>query len=574
LAKAGIYLENKEGGSNICCKYPENFTLLTNQKKMSFDKKEYSLLTEAHKVSKEKNPDWVGQYKTEKNMVRLGGVINPLTKVMGEHHIRMIDEILSAKLGFGSFELYERFDGDEKVRDGIKETFLQDPNKNPRLDYPKLNPDELEKMDWEINRFQAGIAKYEQSDDIIKELYAGKLQEKKLGVSLLKASYRAATATDELTKQRAMAEFKEISEKIYGRPKQDIFDDVLDKMKEEIGAHIKSLEEKLNKAGEAQDSKEIKKIEKKLAKSQEAAGRFNKSVENRRSPEEKKNFLPDETSYNQAVNYIEAKLKPIVSEVGLLKQVSKLPEEERKARKFSPEEVRMIFEEVLKALEIKGWKVEYTKKGTVSVNQKEKKIMLSHTKVKKTEQGEEEMTIYRDYPQVLNLVAHEILTHLVRREQGEKGQISLLGLGVGEYEGIEEGIATALGAAASKDYEEYKNLSGGQYYLAIGLAYGLDGGPKRDFKGVYRIMEDYYLARGKKVDHAYNNCVRIFRGTTCDQPGVTFNKELIYREGNIAAWELMKCPELHTYFAKGKFNPQTEQKLVAFLKKLEIQEVA
>jgi hypothetical protein len=110
-------------------------------------------------------------------------------------------------------------------------------------------------------------------------------------------------------------------------------------------------------------------------------------------------------------------------------------------------------------------------------------------------------------------------------------------------------------------------------YLAIGLAYGLDGKP-RDFRQVYSIIENYFylkkLTSGKTVEEAkkgaqtsaWNRTVRTFRGTDCKTPEVCFTKDMVYREGNIAVWDILKTkPEEFLKFSLGKYDPANKRHL-------------
>ncbi len=99
------------------------------------------------------------------------------------------------------------------------------------------------------------------------------------------------------------------------------------------------------------------------------------------------------------------------------------------------------------------------------------------------------------------------------------------------------------------------------------MAYGLDGHP-RDFRQVFEILKKYFYFKNlisqktpeEAIQLAKNNaweiCVRTFRGTTCHSPGVCFSKDIIYREGNIGVWDVIReNPEELTRFSVGKYNP-------------------
>lgn len=139
------------------------------------------------------------------------------------------------------------------------------------------------------------------------------------------------------------------------------------------------------------------------------------------------------------------------------------------------------------------------------------------------------------------LLIHENGVHVERRRQGDaSGDVLLGGTGLAGYLDAEEGLAKILEQAISGKASD----SGVQYYIALGLARGLDGTP-RDFRDVYeleyrrRIIKEYE-DRGvvdekrpqKLKELAYNTCVRIFRGTPCDIPGMVYTKDQAYFMGN------------------------------------------
>ena len=128
----------------------------------------------------------------------------------------------------------------------------------------------------------------------------------------------------------------------------------------------------------------------------------------------------------------------------------------------------------------------------------------------------------------------------------------------------EEGIAT---------YEEQKiegtnNFSGFDGHFAISLALGVDG-KNRSFREVFEILKDFYFIRSKKEkkealksaeESAWNRCVRTFRGTTCKTPGACLTRDIVYREGNIGVWNVIRNnPEEEKRFSVGKYDPSNSR---------------
>jgi hypothetical protein len=215
---------------------------------------------------------------------------------------------------------------------------------------------------------------------------------------------------------------------------------------------------------------------------------------------------------------------------------------------YGAEEIKETFEGALERYRISGWDIMVVDKGTaVSVSQENKKVSIPTERKMKEKQ-------------LLALIEHEIGTHVLRRENGERTKLKLLGLGLDRYLKGEEGIAT---------HEEQKIVGASEFagfdgHLAISLAMGMDG-KKRDFRKVYEILKDYYFINSKKEESAamtyaentaWNRCIRTFRGTTCNTPGVCLTRDIVYREGNIGVWNVIKNnPEEVNRFTVGKYDP-------------------
>ncbi|MFA5926110.1 MAG: tyrosine/phenylalanine carboxypeptidase domain-containing protein [Parcubacteria group bacterium] len=231
---------------------------------------------------------------------------------------------------------------------------------------------------------------------------------------------------------------------------------------------------------------------------------------------------------------------------------------------YSAEEMRAAFEKYLNKHQIKGWRVLIEKEGKIkkfNVSQQKRTINIPSTRKE-------------EHSFLLALLEHEIGTHIIQREKGERSKLKLLGMGLDRSLKGEEGIAT---------YREQKirgtrGFRGLDYHLAISLALGLDG-EKRDFRKVFEIMRDYHFVKSKKSkdaaieaakNEAWDDCVRIFRGTTCKTPGACLTRDIVYREGNIGIWRLIKeDPATELLFSIGKYDP-TNPRHVFFLKQLAI----
>jgi len=71
-----------------------------------------------------------------------------------------------------------------------------------------------------------------------------------------------------------------------------------------------------------------------------------------------------------------------------------------------------------------------------------------------------------------------------------------------------------------------------------------------------RSKKDKATALASAQNEAYNDCVRIFHGTSCKNPGNCLTKDIVYREGNIGVWNVVKNnPEEIKRFSVGKYDP-------------------
>ncbi len=166
------------------------------------------------------------------------------------------------------------------------------------------------------------------------------------------------------------------------------------------------------------------------------------------------------------------------------------------------------------------------------------------------------------------LLLHETGVHTQRRLWGDKADFSALGYGLDGYRDAEEGLGVVVQQILSGRVTE----AGTQYYTLLGLATGLDGS-KKDFRHVYEIawrrqamlnaikahtdVSRDAITKAKK--QAYMQCVRIFRGTPCDLPGVVYLKDIAYFKGNSKMWgylgQIAGDISAFRQLFKGKFDP-------------------
>lgn len=164
----------------------------------------------------------------------------------------------------------------------------------------------------------------------------------------------------------------------------------------------------------------------------------------------------------------------------------------------------------------------------------------------------------------VGLFAHEIGTHVYRREQGKKFQVQLLSIGLAGNDPVEEGIALV------REYSKKQNiinLKGGDKYLALAYALGLVDGAKKDFKDTFAFLRDYYRKRHQRLvgddqkaeqlaeERAWNSAVRVFRGGNTSVPGSCFYRDKVYREGYYKVLKIIETnPEYMDYARLGKLD--------------------
>jgi hypothetical protein len=226
-------------------------------------------------------------------------------------------------------------------------------------------------------------------------------------------------------------------------------------------------------------------------------------------------------------------------------------------------EAVLCMQEVLDELEIDDWKIVVdTEKGlsNFSVSQEHKTINIP---------SDEQIQARKlTKKKLAGLVEHELKTHIVRRHNGERSKLALLGLGLDRYIKGEEGVATY----AEQKVTGASEFAGVPMYFALAVAKGFDGIP-RNFRDTFTVMRDYYLATLKPGDGliekadaaAWKDCVRIFRGTTGETPGTVFTKDLAYL-GNRDIWQLVsKNSDVVLTFSIGKFDSTNSEHVGALV---------
>lgn len=161
------------------------------------------------------------------------------------------------------------------------------------------------------------------------------------------------------------------------------------------------------------------------------------------------------------------------------------------------------------------------------------------------------------------LLAHEIGVHVVRRRNGSRARLQLLGVGLGNYSKSEEGFALLCEQVVGSRFYQY---GGHDKYLALAIAGGYVDGHPRDFKETCLLLQSYFQERLRRhhtpddreriaKERAWRLTWRIFRGGDPAVPGCALIRDKLYHEGNVGVWRRFKDkPEAFNHAFVGKFD--------------------
>lgn len=256
--------------------------------------------------------------------------------------------------------------------------------------------------------------------------------------------------------------------------------------------------------------------------------------------------------------YMADDLLSILAQVGVGEQIDDLDVSSQRVytgRVESVDEVAESFEEALSDIDADDWSVVKLENESITnfrVSQKDKEVSIPSSASGMFKKS------------IMALIQHEIYGHVQRRVEGERSRLQLFGLGLDRVEKGEEGVATYL----EQQVRGATQYSHPQRYLAIALATGdIDGQPK-DFREIFELMKQYYLATLAPTgdlnvhaeDKAWTLAVRVFRGTSGSTPGAVFTKDMNYFVGNKETWALVNNQEgVVEYFKCGKFDMANTQ---------------
>ncbi len=238
--------------------------------------------------------------------------------------------------------------------------------------------------------------------------------------------------------------------------------------------------------------------------------------------------------------------EPFIPSAELVKKLGDLIKDEFKDyissidpdKTYTPAEIAEVFSNVLDITGFTddGWSADLDDSNTLSVLAAEKKVKV----------GSNRKDILGSVLQSRTL--HEIGVHGLRARNALQAGWQSAAYGQDSYLEFEEGTATAFEDAFNNEAKPH----GWQYYIAIGLALGMDTDHPRNLRQVYDVIWRYkalqkYDGTGdldpetiykvKKV--ALRQCKRIFRGTDGETAGNVYYKDLSYYNGQAKAWSVL-----------------------------------
>lgn len=405
----------------------------------------------------------------------------------------------------------QNFLGDAEYRKEQKRAFINGEIENPTLDYPFIDHSVLEEAEEKLVGLKKDVLEFE-PHQIVRQAYRWTLNEKIAGIRRLQAGANGQ-----------VSRFQRYSEFMFGSPSPDIFNYTVHSLRSAAAEATGSEDERLRDAA------------RELLDALPEAQPFNPID------------LPDAETIKFACDQTRTEFSSMLD----------IPTDKDE---LDADGIKQGFDLALGELPESNWTAEIdenTSRNSISVRQGSRRVLIPKDRKMSEDKFRE-------------LVAEEIGTHVLRRINGERSRLKLLGLGLDRVGRAEEGISLTRQQAMHNEVKEYRGLDG---YLAIGLAMGIDGQP-RDFRGVYEILKKLYvfnnLREGQDIekanknaqDRAWQRCIRTFRGTDCRTPGVSSRRDIFYRDGNIMIWDLIrKNPKSMSKFNLGKYDPTNPRHL-------------
>ncbi len=504
---------------------------------MEFDRKIFSGYQEKQKFPLEESGVPLGTYLA-------GTIISP-------SHLAALNNTIELKTNFGYFSVVEELEIDKEIGEQIKKDFLNNPTENPHLQY-KIDPKKLNQAKKSAKQFLGYIEenvkqqKYSAKEKkAITLLYRQKINEIINSIDLLLIAHEGIQTTDQYKKQIKSSQFQKLSESIFGKPEKEKFDYFYHHFVEEVNKYISNND--LNICNTARQL---------LA---ELQSQYQPDLQNIAKYQ---NLLPEnhDSLQDKAIHYLQ---EVILSENKNRTVISCIKEyfSAKQVKKINSVQIQELFQNILRLYGCHDWAtvMRLDDSKSICTNQKDKQIKIPQQ-------------MFLTEKRATQLAFHEIGVHVMRGKNGLEGEIKLAGIGLSDYDPFEEGWTNLHEKII---YNELDSLVYSKsYYLGLGLIYGLDNHPKRDFKDLFGLMSKYFFLKSKEIENnkkpkksdseqpvvetpksindrknqaaqksaannAYNFCKRLFRGTPGNIPGLCLTKDIIYENGIILVLDLL-----------------------------------
>lgn len=375
-----------------------------------------------------------------------------------------------------------------------KKRFLRDTTQEPVFVYQHITDRHLKEKKILLDDLELEMLSCNETLPAVKELYVKKIAEKRDQLRLVEILHTVQTSEQ---KEELLTVAKELTERVYGTPEQNIFNQIVNRVRGKLLSEWEHLQD--------------------LAAYRRLQYLF---------PRDLPTSVPD---FQLPAVHDSGEANVVYSDANQL------------AKRFK---------EALIGIGLDEWevKIDEQKTGSIRVWPRNRYVSIPNSAVLRNRTNP--ITEHS----LKGLLAHEVMVHARRVEHGRNSGLLLLSIGLDKYWRGEEGVATyyeqkVIGAS---DY------AGFLPYFTVGLAYGLDrGGARRSFSEVFAILRDYHAldAYGKSRDPdtlAFLSCVRVFKA----DPSFVLTRDCVYREGNIAVHQLLQQKNLgDEYLNVGKYDP-------------------
>jgi len=360
----------------------------------------------------------------------------------------------------GLVEAHAYLDGDKKIRAQQQTAFLSGEIENPDLDYPKIDLDKFTSREKKLRELKKKVrlsvddsneAAFIESREarVVRQAYLWRINESIATIGML----RAAQEGD-------MRRFEKYNHFIYGEPSVEIFDYTLSGVRETAEQALESEDENIITA-----AKDL------LSSLPEPS-------------EEVEISEPSQEDFKTAKKATKDEFSDVIKSV---------PE----SKDFQAIDIKQVFVNALDDMSVDTFEVVIDKESSrsgLAVMQEDRQVVIPEGR----QLSEDKMK---------SLLVHEIGTHVLRRELGQRSRLELLSLGLDRYEKGEEGVAKIREQTLADEF-----------------------------------------------------CVRTFRGSDCQTPGACYTKDIAYREGQIGVWQVVAdSPEEVRRFSVGKYDPANDR---------------